>query len=89
MPKVPAQRVSAGELARLRQEEIWTVREAAQFLRVGEGLIRSGIHRGAIPCIRAGTWMRIPRRRFLEAIEAGALVADEPAAEAEIVRLPE
>jgi len=89
MPKVPQRLLTADEQASLQAQEFWTVRDAARYLRVGEGLIRSGIHCGEIPCIRAGTWMRIPRRRFMQALESGALMPDAPEADAEIVRLPQ
>ena len=87
MPKVPERLLTAEELAHLNEQEFWTVEEAAAMLRVGKGFIRSAIRRGAIPCFRAGTWMRIPRRRFLELLETGALKVDTP--DAEIVRLPQ
>ena len=87
MPKVPERLLTADELARLSEQEFWTVEEAAAVLRVGKGLIRTAIRRGTIPCFRAGTWMRIPRRRFLELLEVGSLTLDTP--EAEIVRLPQ
>ena len=87
MPKVPERRLTADELASLHAQEFWTVEEAAAVLRVGKGLIRTAIRRGTIPCFRAGTWMRIPRRRFLELLETGALTLDVPVAE--IVRLPQ
>lgn len=87
MPKVPERLLTANELARLHEQDFWTVEEAAAVLRVGKGLIRTAIRRGTIPCFRAGTWMRIPRRRFLELLEAGALTLDAPVAE--IVRLPQ
>ena len=87
MPKVPDQLLTGAELAHLNEQEFWTVAEAAAVLRVGKGLIRTAIRRGAIPCFRAGTWMRIPRRRFLELIETGELKLEQP--DAEIVRLPQ
>ena len=89
MPKVPARLLTADEIARLRAQEIWTVSEAAAFMRVGKGLIRTAIQRGQIPCFRAGTWMRIPRRQFLAALESGALAEDAPPEDADIVRLAE
>ena len=88
MPKVPERRLTADEIAYLNEQEFWSVEEAAAMLRVGKGIIRTAIRRGTIPCFRVGTWMRIPRRRLLNLLEAGALKAiDRP--EAEIVRLPQ
>ena len=90
MPRVPTRILSADELARLNELEFLTVREAAAYIRVGQGLIRSGIRRGTIPSYRVGTWFRIPRRQFLASLEAGALSdVNEPEAVAEIVRLPQ
>ncbi len=88
MPRVPAKLLTADEIESLNSQEFLTVREAAGLLRVGQGLIRTAIRRGTIPCFRAGTWMRIPRRRLLELLEAGALTLDAPESDAEIVRLP-
>jgi len=73
MPNVPDRLLTGDEIAQLNEQEFWTVAEAAAFLRVGQGVIRTAIRRGTIPCFRVGTWMRIPRRRFLESVEAGAL----------------
>ena len=89
MPKVPARLLTGEELVLLKEQEFWTVKEAAGYLRVGEGQIRTSIQSGQIPCFRAGTWMRIPRRQFLAALEAGALTEDTPTwPEDEVVRLP-
>lgn len=88
MPKVPRRLLTADELASLHAQEFWTVEEVAAVLRVGPGFVRTAIHRGTIPCMRAGMRMLIPRRRFMQALEAGALMPDAPEADAEIVRLP-
>lgn len=87
MPNVPERLLTADEIAQLNAQEFWTVAEAAAFLRVGQGVIRTAVRRGTIPCFRVGTWMRIPRRRFLESVESGALTLET--ADAEIVRLPQ
>lgn len=86
MPKVPERRLAAEEIAELEAQEWWTVQETADWLRVGPGFIRTAIRRGAIPCFRAGTWMRIPRRQLMEAMESGALAMEVP--DSDIVRLP-
>ena len=87
MPRMPSCTLTAKELAGLEEKEFWTVEEAAGKLRVGQEMIRRFIRTGALPCFRVGTWFRIPRLKFYEALESGALEAEQQPA-GELVRLP-
>ena len=51
-------------------DDVLTVREASQFLKVPERSLRQYIAEGRIPAVRIGRHMRLSRRE-LEAVLAG------------------
>ena len=52
---------AAAHMTTADQSHVLTVEEAARILRVGRSAAYEGVRSGAIPCVRIGRSIRVPR----------------------------
>lgn len=69
--------LGTNEVETLLAQPVWTVKETARFLRVGERVIRKLVADGRVTAYQIGRWIRIPRDRLLEDLDRGNIGATD------------